>query len=82
LTLHGVSKRRVIVLSVISEELSVSQAAARFGVSRQWVHQLLIRYRRGGLEAVDAQSRRPHSNPHTVGDEVLAAIVGPVKCSV
>ncbi|WP_232232107.1 DDE-type integrase/transposase/recombinase [Mycobacterium triplex] len=69
------SKSRVIVLAVVSEQLTPSQAADRFGVSRQWVHQLLARYREGGLEAVDARSRRPSSNPRAVDDEVIAAIV-------
>src|SRR6201996_9865245 len=70
-----VSKSRVIVLAVVSEQLTPSQAAARFGVSRQWVHQLLTRYHDGGLEAVDPRSRRPASNPRAVSDEVIAAIV-------
>jgi transposase InsO family protein len=70
-----VSKSRVIVLAVVSEQLTPRQAAARFGVSRQWVHQLLVRYRDGGLEAVDPRSRRPASNPRAVADEVIAAVV-------
>ena len=69
------SKSRVIVLAVVSEQLTPSQAAARFGVSRQWVHQLLVRYHDGGLEAVDPRSRRPASNPRAVSDEVIATIV-------
>jgi transposase InsO family protein len=75
LTLSWVSKSRVIVLAVVSEQLTPSQAAARFGVSRQWVHQLLVRYHDGGLEAVDPRSRRPASNPRAVTDEVIATIV-------
>jgi transposase InsO family protein len=75
LTLSWVSKPRVIVLTVVSDQLTPSQAAARFGVSRQWVHQLLARYREGGLEAVDPRSRRPRSNPRATRDEVIAAIV-------
>lgn len=65
----------MIVLAVVSEHLTPSQTAARFSVSRQWVHQLLARYREGGLEAVDPRSRRPASNPRAVSDEVIAAIV-------
>lgn len=57
------SKPRVIVLSVVQQGLSVSEAAARFGVSRQWVHVLLARFRDGGLDAVEPRSHRPHSNP-------------------
>lgn len=57
------SKSQVIVLSLLHEGLTPSQAAARFGVSRQWIHHLLARYREGGLEALAARSRRPHTHP-------------------
>jgi transposase InsO family protein len=69
------SKPRVIVLSVIQQGLTPSQAAARFGVSRQWVHQLLARYRDGGLDAVEARSHRPRSNPRATAPELAARIV-------
>jgi transposase InsO family protein len=70
------SKARVAVLHVISGQLSVTAAAKTYGFSRQHLHRLLKRYREGGLEAVDARSRRPASNPRAIGDEVIAAIVG------
>jgi len=69
------SKARVAVLHVISGQLSVTAAAKTYGLSRQHLHRLLKRYRQGGLEAVDARSRRPASNPRAVDDEVIAAIV-------
>jgi transposase InsO family protein len=70
------SKARVAVLHVISGQLTVTAAAKTYGLSRQHLHRLLKRYREGGLEAVDARSRRPTSNPRAVGDEVIVAIVG------
>jgi transposase InsO family protein len=69
------SKARVAVLHVISDQLTVTAAAKTYGLSRQHLHRLLRRYREGGLEAVDARSRRPASNPRAVGDEVIVAIV-------
>ena len=45
--------------------------ASRFGVSRQWVHRLLLRYKAGGLEALDAlepQSKAPHSNSRALDE--------------
>jgi transposase InsO family protein len=69
------SKARVVVLEVVSGNLTVSAAARRYGLSRQHIYRLLTRYRQGGLEAVDPRSRRPASNPRAVGDEVIAAIV-------
>src|SRR6185312_4523191 len=69
------SNARVAVLHVISGKLTVTAAAKTYGLSRQHLHRLLKRYREAGLEAVDARSRRPHSNPRAVTDEVIAAIV-------
>ncbi len=68
-------KNRVIVLAVIEGGLTVSEAAGRFGVTRQWVHRLLARYRMGGLEALEPRSRAPRTSPTAVSDEVRDAIV-------
>jgi transposase len=35
------SQSQVIVLSILHGGLSPTQAAARFGVSREWIYQLL-----------------------------------------
>jgi len=43
---------QVIILSLLHDGLTPTQAAARFGVSRQWIYQLLARYKAGGLEAL------------------------------
>src|SRR5882757_498129 len=69
------SKARVVVLEVTSGHLSVTAAARAYGLSRQHIYRLLARYRQGGLDAVEPRSRRPASNPHTVGDDVIAAVV-------
>ena len=69
------SKNRVIVLAVTTEKLTPTEAAERYGVSRQWIYQLLKRYYAGGLEAVEPRSRRPKSNPNTVPDPVRTRII-------
>ena len=69
------SKARVVVLEVTSGHLSGTAAARAYGLSRQHIYRLLGRYRDGGLDAVEPRSRRPASNPHTVSDEVIAAVV-------
>jgi hypothetical protein len=69
------SKARVAVLHVISGQLTVTAAAKTYGFSRQHLHRLLKRYREGGLEAVDARSRRPAGNPRAIRDDVIIAIV-------
>ena len=62
------SKPRVIVLSVINGSLTPSQAAKRHGVTRQWVHQLLARYRQGGIDAVEPRSKRPKGNARAIDE--------------
>jgi transposase InsO family protein len=69
------SKPRVIVLSVIEQGLTPTEAAAKFGVSRQWVHQLLSRYRTAGLDAVEARSHRPRTNPRATSPDLTDRII-------
>ena len=57
------NQNRVIVLSVMAGGLTPSQAAARFGVGRQWVHVLLARYRESGEAGLEPRSRRPRTSP-------------------
>jgi transposase len=52
------SKARVVVLEVVSGNLTVTAAARAYGLSRQHIYRLLKRYRVGGLDAVDPRSRR------------------------
>lgn len=61
------SKARVAVLKVVAKELSVTEAAAKYGYSRRHLHRLLQRYRDGGLDAVDPRPRRPKTSPHRTG---------------
>lgn len=69
------SRARVAVLKVITKELTATAAAAEYGYSRQHLQRLLARYRTGGLDAVDPQSRRPRSSPRRTSDEVRDLII-------
>lgn len=69
------SKARVVVLEVVSGNLSVTAAARDYGMSRQHIYRLLKRFEQGGLEAVDPRPRRPASNSRAIGDDVIAAVV-------
>lgn len=70
------SKHRVAVLKVVSAQLSVTAAAAQFGLSRGHLQRLLARYREGGLDALGPRSRRPLTTPGrtpaTVRDRIVA----------
>jgi transposase InsO family protein len=69
-----VSKERVIVLSVVQQHLSKAETARRYQVSWRWVHTLVTRYQACGWEAVEARSRRPHSNSRALSDELRQRI--------
>lgn len=69
------SQSQVIVLSVLHDGLTPTQAAARFSVSREWIYQLLERYKEGGLDALEPRSRRPNSNPRALSQELRAEII-------
>jgi len=70
------SKHRVAVLKVVTAQLSVTAAAAQYGISRQHLHRLLARYRDRGLDGLEPRSRRPHTSPQrtsgVVGDRITA----------
>ncbi|WP_300267349.1 IS481 family transposase [Microbacterium sp.] len=69
------SKHRVIVLRLISNELTVTEAATEYGISRRHLYRLLARYHDGGIDAVEIQSRAPHSNPHRTSERVRDRIL-------
>lgn len=66
---------RYLVDAVLLEGQDPSELARRHGISPSWAYKLLARYRRGGYEALEPRSRRPHSCSHQVGAEVQAIIV-------
>lgn len=69
------SKSQVIILSMLHDGLTPTQAAVRFGVSRAWIYKLLARYKAGGLEAVSALSRRPQGNSRSIPDPIRHEII-------
>ncbi len=69
------SRARVAVLSVISQQLSVTAAAVHFGYSRRQLQRLLARYRSGGLDAVEPRSRRPLTNPAATATDIRERII-------
>jgi transposase InsO family protein len=69
------SKHRVAVLKVVTAQLSVTAAAAQYGISRQYLHRLLARYREGGLDNLEPRSRRPRSSPQRTSPLVRDRII-------
>jgi transposase InsO family protein len=69
------SRARVAVLKVVSGRLSVTAAAAESGYSRRQLHRLLIRYREGGLDALEPRSRAPRTNPAQTSQEIRERVI-------
>jgi transposase len=70
-----VEQRYEAVRAVIAEGETVTDVAARFGVSRKTMHVWLARYEAGGLDGLADRSHRPRSCPHQMdaADEVVLA---------
>lgn len=70
-------QRYQAVLAVISDGGTVTDVAARFGVTRKTVHDWLAKYEAGGLEGLADRSHRPRSCPHQMdpGVEVELAVL-------
>jgi hypothetical protein len=69
------SKYRVVVLKIVAGEISVTAAALEYGLSRQYLHKLLARYRDEGLDGLDMRSRAPLTSPQRLTDRVRDRIV-------
>jgi transposase InsO family protein len=67
-------QRYQAVLAVISDGLSVSQAAQKLGVSGHTLHAWLARYEQAGLDGLIDRSHRPVSCPHQMPARVEAAL--------
>jgi transposase InsO family protein len=69
------SRARVAVLQVVSKQLTVTAAAAEYGISRRHLQRVLARYREGGLEGLEPRSRRPKTTPIATPPEVRRRVV-------
>ncbi|TWD81671.1 transposase [Kribbella amoyensis] len=73
--LSVVEQRYQAVLAVVEDRLSVTEAAAKVGVSRQTLHNWLRRYAEQGLDGLADRSHRPVSCPHQMAAEVEVRLV-------
>lgn len=68
-------KNLVIVRAVHEQGLTHAEAAARFGVTRQWVHTLVRRYENEGPDAVAPRSRAPKTHPGATSPTIRDRII-------
>jgi transposase InsO family protein len=69
------SHARVAVLKVVSKQATVGEAAAEVGLSRRHLQRLLVRYREGGLEALEPRSRRPKTTPNQTPGPIRERVI-------
>ena len=67
-------QRYEAVMQVWRHKISVTEVAARFGVSRQSVHSWIRRYEADGLVGSVDRSHRPQGCPHQTAAEVEAKV--------
>lgn len=70
-----VEQRYDAVKEVIAQGLTVTEVAARYGVSRQTLHRWVARYRAGGLGWLADRSHRPNSCPHQTPAQIEARVL-------
>ncbi|MDQ3643401.1 MAG: IS481 family transposase, partial [Actinomycetota bacterium] len=70
-----VEQRYQAVREVLNDGASVTDVARRNGVSRQAVHEWLVKYANRGLVGLMDRSSKPQSCPHQMAPEVEARIV-------
>jgi transposase InsO family protein len=75
LTVAGMSRARVAVLQVVSNQAAVTKAASEYGYSRRHLQRLLARYRDGGLDALEPRSRRPKTTPIATPQDVRERVI-------
>jgi transposase InsO family protein len=73
--LSKVEQRYDAVVAVIRDGLTVTEAAEKFGVSRQSIYRWMARYEEGGLEALAERSHRPRSSPHQIAPHLEARVL-------
>jgi len=68
-------KNLVIVRAVRDQGLTAAHAAARFGVSRQWVYTLLRRWEAEGPDGLRPRTRAPRSRPGVTPQAMIERII-------
>jgi transposase InsO family protein len=66
---------RLVVAAVRVEGRSKSEVAREYGVSRRWVHELVVRYDTEGEAGLEPRSRRPLSSPGRIAGDLEDEIV-------
>lgn len=69
------SKARLVITAVVIEGRSQSEVAREYGVSQGWISRLVARYHREGKAAFEPRSRRPHTSPTRLPQDIIDLII-------
>jgi transposase InsO family protein len=69
------SKRRLVILSVVLEGRSQAEVAREFSLSEATVSRWVSRYRADGEAAFERRSRRPATSPNRINDDTIGLII-------
>ena len=67
--------KRTLIERIVLNGFTVAEAARMANVSRQSAYRWLHRYRLQGWDGIQPRSRRPHSCPHALPEDVVQAIL-------
>ena len=73
--LSKMEQRYDAVVAVIRDGLTVTEAAEKFGVSRQSIYRWMLRYEQGGLDGLAERSHKPRSSPHQIAPGIEARVL-------
>ena len=65
---------RLVITAVITENRTVREVAATYGVSKSWIYVLLHRYASEGDAAFEARPRRPKNVPNAIPTQTVELI--------
>src|SRR5678815_3156848 len=71
----AMNERINLVEQYFEDEMSVSEVALQYGVSRKTVHKWLNRFRQSGRAGLEELSRAPHHQAHAISREMEQSIL-------
>jgi len=72
---QSANKSKVAILSVIADQMSVSEVCARYRVHRAWVYKLLKRYKQFGIDGLEPANKTPIKHGKAIAPEVGRTII-------
>lgn len=66
---------KIIIETMLAAGMTQTEAAEHFNVSTRWIRTLHKRYKEGGIKALEPRSKRPHTNPRALNNNLVDRIL-------